>query len=120
MKNLLKYYWNDKVSMWLLYLWILGAIGFAINGVLIGTGLMGMAALFNIYMVNERGRYIERLIETCLRTNDYDVLEAMNIKITGKRRFPRHWTEIVAIIVLFAGSFFMAGILFYTAIQYQG
>ena len=101
--RLLKYYRYDLVSLILLILFIAGGIRLIIDEQWLG-GLLLVAALFNIYMVRERGLFIER-VQYHLR-NDPNKLYVLGIPTLPPfpKKRKKNWFEILVLILIAAGS----------------
>ena len=107
MRNIFKYFKNDLVSLWLLYIFILAGI----SGMSVTPGLSALlfiAALYIIFMVNERGKFIDAILEYA----ETPLVVMLDLFPQPKRK-PHHWLEWVVYIALWSGGIFMAGAIFW-------
>ena len=118
MKKLFTYLWNDKPSMWLWFIFLVAAIGYAKTDLTI-TALLGMAVLNIMFMVLGRGKFIDSVIKYCNENDEEDLLIELNIKTGGKRIYDRSIFETIVLVILLLGGIFMAGAIVYTFI-FQG
>jgi len=107
-----KYLWYDKPSLWLWFIFILASIGYADTDLTV-TGLLAIAVLNVTFMVNERGKFIDRVIAFSDKYDVRGLLLELNLRPNKKRITDRHWFETLVIVILVAGGAFMAGMVFY-------
>ena len=116
LKNFFKYLWNDSVSMILLIIFIAFAIHYA--GIdLAVTGLLGIAALFLVGQVNEKGRFIDFIIDKF--KDRPTILQVLGLDVPDPSQRQRNWFEIIVLAIIGVATAFMLLYLIYTLIFEQ-
>lgn len=105
--KLIKYLWNDTVSLMLLLIFIIFSVAEFINGPTPAAGIFAMAAMYVIYNVNEKGRFIEKIYEVAKSYRG--LLSDLDLPLWRNRRMAVF--EIIIYLIMALGSAWMMYIL---------
>ena len=102
--DFLKRFWNDKVSLILLIVFMVAGIGYFTGADSMGSPLLFIAALNVVYSVNESGRFLQRLQD--LEGEYPGLLHDLGLH---EYHHKKHWFEIFVQVLIYLGSLFVIG-----------
>ena len=118
MKNLLKYFWNDKVSLALFIVSLCMLIGWFTKGLDMTPFLAGVLCLYIIFQTNERGRFFDNFYYVLSKFPAFrGITAALGLPPTNRQiKQKRNLLEIIVLTIIVLGSLFMLGAVIYVLI----